>query len=1325
MAHVSRRTRIVTAVATLAVVAGLSAPGSPAQAAPDSNDRGTPGIKVAKHDLTKRAGELTSRPRALSQRPAQGEPGSGAPAGVPNKGRYAFLLKLDARATSRAYAAAAGQGKGAAHSAAATQKSRITTAQNQVIDRLPSGSKVLYRMHSALAAVAVTTNVKNYDELTRLDGVTAVYPIAPKRPSNSYAVPLEHAPQAWEAHGDLGANSTIAIIDTGVDYTHSDFGGTGTTAAYDTAYDADGASPDFPSAKVIGGYDLAGNDYNADPTDPGYNPVPTPDPYPLDCNSHGTHVAGSAAGYGVNSDGTTYDGVYDTSTPFASLRIGPGTAPQAKLYAYRVFGCEGSTDLTSAAIDRASDPNGDGDPSDHVDVINMSLGSDFGSPQDGDSIATEAASALGITVVVASGNAGDLYDVGGSPGNAPSALTVAASRDSYAQVDSLNVSAPGSIADGYAAERSIAYDWEGDDDLTGDVARLTDPQNLDGCDPLNGPDTAAVNGKIAFVEWTDTDDLRRCGSAARAANLVEAGATGFIYADDAENFSAGITGSAVIPGVLVAKSGGDKIRTALMNDETVTISGTTRNGFSQVDDDLTDTIASFSSRGIGDPGNVKPDIAAVGDTVFSASNGSGDLGQNDSGTSMATPLTAGAAALVRSLHPDWTPEQVKADLMNTAGNDITTGPQGSGSAFAPQRVGSGRLTVDAALDNEVVAYVTDDPGAVSASFGPQAVTEETTLHKTIKVQNLGLTQRSFDVSYVARTSVPGATYSVSPSSVTVDPESSQTVTLSLHLDPAAMTKTIDPTVNAFQSGLPRQFQADASGLVVLDATAGGPDLRVPAYVAPRPASTMTQPATLTLPNGDVQTGLLPLTGQSVNQGSGEEKIQSTIAGFELQATSGPAPSCSGEVTEGCVSFPDERAADLKRVGATSDAPQLIANGQDPLADGLAYFAINTQGRWRTAASSQEIDIYIDSTGDGEADAVLFTTRLPDTDVLVTELYDIAQDDITDVEIINGAFGDTDTAVFDSDTLVMPVWLGALPGLTESSSRISYSVFGFSPYQGPPVDQVGDVDGDNKLVDPLTLDVLNPGVAVYGSYTGDASPLLFPDAPGSVLNVRRDAAAFAADKGLGAMLVHFHNQLGAKTQVMGLKTTPGVTLALTPNPANRGQQVKATVTVPGPGDPATGTVTLKTGSTTLASGALTDGSAQLAFSMSKAGAFPVRAEYAGDEGHEPSVSTPVQLNVRKTVSQVRTTLSPNPVKYKKKVTVKVRVTTVAGIAATGPVTLRRLNGTVLARGTLVNGVATLKFTNKKRAKYGVRAAYSGNANYLPAVSPAVTVRIKKR
>ncbi len=376
--------------------------------------------------------------------------------GVPSKGNYAFLLKLKAEPTGVAYNAFRNVGKSAARTAAVNQLATVQAAQRSVIAALPSGTHVLYETHAALAGVAVYTKVTNVSALQRISGVAKIYPIAPKKPSLSYAVHLVKAPEVWATSdpGSLGENSTVAIIDTGIDYTHADFGGSGDPADYQTAFANDTIAPtpgSFDPTKFVGGnvgHDFAGDAYDAD--DP--NSVPVPDNNPLDCNSHGTHVAGIVAGYGENPDGSTFTGDYTTlgglsSSAYQALfRIGPGMAPKAKIISYKVFGCEGSTNVVGAALDRAADPNNDGDTSDHVDVVNMSLGSDFGSPQDGDSVLSNADSALGISVVVAAGNGGDLYDIGGSPGNATRAIGVAASVDAYNQIDTLHATVNGTRA---------------------------------------------------------------------------------------------------------------------------------------------------------------------------------------------------------------------------------------------------------------------------------------------------------------------------------------------------------------------------------------------------------------------------------------------------------------------------------------------------------------------------------------------------------------------------------------------------------------------------------------------------------------------------------------------------------------------------------------------------------------------------------------------------------------------------------------------------------------------------------------------------------------
>jgi subtilisin family serine protease len=1209
------------------------------------------------------------------------------PAGVPTHGSYAFLLRLRTAPTFTAYRQHVTLGRAAASSAAKSQFARIRSQQAQVIRALPAGSRVLFRTHSALAGVAVLTDVRNYSALQAINDVTAVYAIAPKKMSNSYAMPLQGAPLAWQAHSNLGANTTIAVIDSGIDYTHADFGGG--TVSYADALANDAApvpSNAYDHAKFdtaaglngtpVGFYDFAGDDYNPDPTDPHYQPVPDPDHNPLDCAGHGTHVAGIAAGYGENPDGTTFTGNYltlptDTASYQADFRIGPGMAPQAKLLAFKVFGCVGSTSLISEAIDRAIDPNQDGDPSDHVNVINMSLGADYASPQDGDSVEANLASQLGISVVAASGNSGDVYDVAGSPADAQRVISVANSVDDYSQIDSLHVTFNGAAQPALGAERSALYDYTAKPDLGGQIYQLTDANNLTACSPLTGADLAGVIGKVALVpQWNDVN--LECPSKDRADNLAAANAIGFIFVDDAESFAAGINGDTTIPGVLVTHSAGQTLETALATpaELPVVVTGTTTADFAQLIGGLDDELNTSSSRGSRGAGDVKPDVTAVGTSVFSAAMGSANQGISDSGTSMATPMVAGLAALVHTAHPTWTPEEIKADIMNTAGQDVFAGASHSGRTYAPNRVGAGRIQVGGALDNSTLAFVKDDPGAVSVSFGPVEVTGAMTLTKTVKVENKGAGPVSYTVAYHAITSVPGVSYQVAPATLTIAAGKTATFTVTFVVtNPQALTKTHDATkADSLDLGgglvLGLETLADASGRVVLNPTSGATvPLRVPVYSAPRPASRMTQPGTVNLPGRGVQRTSVHLSGTGVNQGSGATKVLSAVAGFELNATSGTAPNCSGTVTTLCVHDAAERGADLKYVGTTSDAPLL----QSPLDQGLAYFSITTQRPWTTPVGPQEFDIMIDTNGDNKPDAILYNTRLGDGDLFVSELLDVTNADpskwfVRDDEFINDRLGSTstfpsdtgpqqvpgaDTALYDSDTMVLPLWVNAmrgystdtgnvpaLPGFNSSHTRLHFGVVTLG--EAGLVDAVGLknstlFDTLPMLSAPLSTDVLHPGVEVYGSLPPTDFPqslaLLWKDAPGS-LTLRRAVSAYNDDHGLGALFVHFHNGVGSKAQRVTLKTLPQVSLALSASSIALHHSITATVTVANTaGRTPSGTVDVRhVGGGILRSGRLSGGKVKITVTPGRRGTYQVRAEYRGDGSYARGNSRTLTLRV---------------------------------------------------------------------------------------------------
>jgi hypothetical protein len=117
-------------------------------------------------------------------------------------------------------------------------------------------------------------------------------------------------------------------------------------------------------------------------------------------------------------------------------------------------------------------------------------------------------------------------------------------------------------------------------------------------------------------------------------------------------------------------------------------------------------------------------------------------------------------------------------------------------------------------------------------------------------------------------------------------------------------------------------------------------------------------------------------------------------------------------------------------------------------------------------------------------------------------------------------------------------ISKLPGVTATHSRVDYGVATFSSFSQDPTDTVGFSSGTN-LNGALSTDVLHPGLAVYGSFTGAGSPLVYQDMAGTAVHVRRDAVSYAADHGEGALIVHFQNAVGNKAQVVDLGHTLAV------------------------------------------------------------------------------------------------------------------------------------------------------------------------------------------
>ena len=214
-------------------------------------------------------------------------------------------------------------------------KARLRSSQAVLHSNIQGmGGTVLANYQAAYNGIKVRIARDKFDQLASLPGVVGVRPLFPVRPNNVQGIPLIGTPGVWQSLGIHGEGVKIGIIDTGIDYTHANFGGPGTAAAYNTAHAAETSAAD-PSLfgplapRIKGGIDLVGDSYDPDPNSATYQPIPHPDANPLDCDGHGSHVAGTAAGSGVTSNGATYKGPYNASTISGnSWTIGPGVAPR-------------------------------------------------------------------------------------------------------------------------------------------------------------------------------------------------------------------------------------------------------------------------------------------------------------------------------------------------------------------------------------------------------------------------------------------------------------------------------------------------------------------------------------------------------------------------------------------------------------------------------------------------------------------------------------------------------------------------------------------------------------------------------------------------------------------------------------------------------------------------------------------------------------------------------------------------------------------------------------------------------------------------------------
>ncbi|HUJ49435.1 MAG TPA: S8 family serine peptidase [Bryobacteraceae bacterium] len=679
---------------------------------------------------------------------------------------------------------------------AANYRQQIEAKHQAVRNDLASRHiQVTAEVKTVLNAIFVVAPKERLAELKALPGVKGVVAGRQYHLNLNRATGLVDAPGAWNAvggTGNAGVGMKIGMIDTGIDQTHPAFQDDSLSVpagfpickiAYPNGSEVNVPNcSDYTNHKVIvarsyAALEAAGSDPN--------NPAPdsTPDDYtPRDRVGHGTGTASAAAGVpNTGPGGLTFNGV----------------APKAFLGNYKVFGSPevhdgASDDAIMLAIEDALN--------DGMDVASLSLGGpaftgplDTGSicgnpsgvPCDPLAMAVENAVQAGMVVVIAAGNDGDgasssnaptLNSIG-SPGDAPSAITVGSTTNSHFIVDgSVQV-----LGSGVPSNLQQLTGQLGDGPFPGgqtgpavDVAQVS-------FDTLacNALPAGSLNGAFAIIE------RGTCHFSDKVANAQTAGAIGVVLymADQSPPIAPGGLGSTNIPAVMISNSDGLALKSfASANPKNnVTIGIGTFELLKP--SNLVNLLSFYSSLGPS-PGNnaIKPDLVATGGSenfgadIYLAAQDYDPLGElfspsryaAGSGTSFATPLVSGAAALVKQAHPGYSPAQIKSALVNTAAQVVNQDEKGNEAGV--QQLGAGLMDAGAAVQSTITVAPSSLSLGVPTAFP---------ISQSFQVTNTGSGSADLSLVVTPSVSVNGVNPSVDHPSLTLAPGASAAVNLNI------------------------------------------------------------------------------------------------------------------------------------------------------------------------------------------------------------------------------------------------------------------------------------------------------------------------------------------------------------------------------------------------------------------------------------------------------------------------------------------------------------------------------------------------------------------
>ncbi|OKL57920.1 hypothetical protein UA08_06644 [Talaromyces atroroseus] len=503
--------------------------------------------------------------------------------------------------------------------------------------------------------------------------------------------------------GHFGTGIKVAIVDTGIDYTHPALGGC------------------FGEGCKIGfGKDLVGNDFTGANT-----PVPGDDP--MDCSGHGTHVAGILAADSVAPQFT-------------------GVAPNVTVGIYRVFGCSGitTTDVLVQAFMEAYEAG--------AQVITASLGDASGWSEEPSAVALSRIVEAGVPCTIAAGNDGDIgvfYAEAPATGHG---ITAVASVD--------NIVTP-------VLFKNASWSTENDTTPVPFTWVPFAPANIPNGtyllhDIVNGSADTFI---ICNENFTITDDLTGkvalvpldsgCTSGAGILDMVVAAGTkyvlwyssrvGTIQSINATTWNTGIESIGMVTDDLGEEwlkmiAAGDPVSVHMITPKyldyyVVNTPNADSGGY----------VSHFSSWGPTFEVDVRPQVAAPGGSILSTYPL--DLGAYyiDTGTSMATPFVAGAMALILEARGKLDPATIKSILSATATPKLYNDGQSTYSYLAPvAQQGAGLVNVYDAVNAVGVLNIS------SISFNDTA---HFTNYAAFEIQNTGNETVTYTIDYVSTGSV--------------------------------------------------------------------------------------------------------------------------------------------------------------------------------------------------------------------------------------------------------------------------------------------------------------------------------------------------------------------------------------------------------------------------------------------------------------------------------------------------------------------------------------------------------------------------------------------